>query len=176
VDALIRSEGESITEPFLEVTDISGERLVTVIEFISPSNKRLKSSRDSYLKSRAANLERRANLVEVDLVRAAGWQELMKPLPLPAKAFTTYRVSLRRSREPSAMNLWPIELPQRLPVIPIPAGEGNADIPLDLQELVDRAYLSGRYDSIDYRRECDPPLSGDDAIWADRLLREAGRR
>ena len=31
------------------------------------------------------------------------------------------------------------------------------------------------YDDIDYREEPDAPLSGDDARWADALLREGGR-
>lgn len=32
------------------------------------------------------------------------------------------------------------------------------------------------YQAIDYRQECDPPLEGDDRIWAEELLKAAGKR
>jgi Protein of unknown function (DUF4058) len=53
----------------------------------------------------------------------------------------------------------------------------HPDIALDLQPLLDQCYEAGRYgDDIDYREEADPPLAGEDARWADELLRAAGRR
>ena len=52
-----------------------------------------------------------------------------------------------------------------------------ATLALDLQAVLDRCYEEGRYDGdIDYREEPDPPLSSDDARWAEALLREQGRR
>jgi hypothetical protein len=39
------------------------------------------------------------------------------------------------------------------------------------------AYEHGAYDvSVDYREEAMPPLEGDDAAWADSLLRQQGLR
>ena len=35
---------------------------------------------------------------------------------------------------------------------------------------------SGRYDSIDYRRACEPRLEGGDAEWAAEVLKAAGRQ
>jgi hypothetical protein len=46
---------------------------------------------------------------------------------------------------------------------------------LDLQQVVDEAYETGRYDRADYRRPLKPPLSPEDAAWAAELLRKAGR-
>ncbi len=69
-----------------------------------------------------------------------------------------------------------MKLRERLPGIWIPLRGGDGDIALDLQMLIDRAYESsanGR--TLNYNRECDPPLMGDDA-WEDQLLRGAGRR
>jgi hypothetical protein len=46
-----------------------------------------------------------------------------------------------------------------------------------LQPLIDQAYRKGRYgDTIDYREPPDPPLEDDDAVWADTLLKEIGKR
>ncbi len=66
---------------------------------------------------------------------------------------------------------------QPLPVIGIPLRGKDPDVPLDLGAVLSAAYDNGAYDvSIDYRREPEPPLSADDAAWADELLRERGLR
>ena len=50
-------------------------------------------------------------------------------------------------------------------------------VPLDLQAILDECCEEGRYpNDIDYRMDANPPLTGDDARWADALLREQGRR
>jgi hypothetical protein len=64
-----------------------------------------------------------------------------------------------------------------LPAIRIPRRQTDTDIALDLQALIDQAYEDGRYgDDIDYREDAEPPLSPDDARWADALLHEQRRR
>jgi hypothetical protein len=65
---------------------------------------------------------------------------------------------------------------ERLPAIAIPLRQTDRDVPLDLQSLIDQCYESAEYDDIDYHQEPDPPLSRDDAEWADALLREQGFR
>jgi hypothetical protein len=57
-----------------------------------------------------------------------------------------------------------------LPVIRLPLRPADADVPLDLQALIDRCYHHGRYDDIDYRAPPNPPLEPADAAWADELL------
>jgi hypothetical protein len=47
---------------------------------------------------------------------------------------------------------------------------------LNLQAVVDLAYENGDYTDIDYRVPPVPPLKGEDAAWADELLREKGKR
>ena len=66
---------------------------------------------------------------------------------------------------------------ERLPVVDIPLRPDDADVPLDLQALIEQCYRNGGYDAdIDYRHAPDPPLSADDEPWADALLRGQGRR
>ena len=64
---------------------------------------------------------------------------------------------------------------QPLPVIAIPLRGKDAEVPLDLGAAFRNAYDRAAYDvSVDYRKEPQPPLAGDDVKWAKDLLR--GRR
>jgi hypothetical protein len=73
--------------------------------------------------------------------------------------------------------VWPIRLPQRLPLIPVPLLPGDKDAPLDLQAVLDTAYDHAGYSTdIDYTKEPVPPLTPSWAEWSDRRLREKGLR
>ena len=53
----------------------------------------------------------------------------------------------------------------------------DVDVPLQLQALIDMAYVNGRYyDDVDYMEDPHPPLPCADAEWADQRLRENGLR
>jgi hypothetical protein len=45
-----------------------------------------------------------------------------------------------------------------------------------MQALVDRCYVAGPGDLIDYSQQLRPPLYGPDADWVDALLRKKGLR
>jgi hypothetical protein len=47
---------------------------------------------------------------------------------------------------------------------------------LQLQPLIDQCYENGRYQALDYRQPADPPLTGEAAAWAERVLHDSGRR
>ena len=72
--------------------------------------------------------------------------------------------------------IYAVPLREPLPNIAVALREPDRDVVLQLQPLIDLADLNGRYDDIDYRVEAVPPLEGDDASWADALLRTQGRR
>jgi hypothetical protein len=170
---LLSLESEPVRERYVEIREADGGKRITAIEFISPTNKAPGEGRDAYLKKRAAS---DSNLVEVDLTRGGDWQKLMRPHRVPPEYRTTYRASVRRALRPDKGELFPIALRQRLPTIPVPLREGDADASMDLQFLFDRVYVDGRYDTVDYATECVPPLDADDAAWAAELLHAAGRR
>ena len=173
---LIDWDAEPITEGYIQVLDADGDRIVTAIEVVSPGNKLVGAGRTAYLKKRDEFLASDTNLVEIDLVRAGDWITMMGEYLVPRTYHTTYRVSVRRSIPNSKGELYPIGLADRLPTVSIPLRPGEPDVLVDLQELVTRAYVNGRYDRTDYVRACDPPLTGDEGAWADGLLRAAGRR
>jgi len=168
---------EPISQGYLEIIDVgSGDRVVTVIEFLSPSNKISGAGRDLYSEKQHEVLAARASLVEIDLTRA-GRRVLSVPQErFPPSYRTTYQVCVRRGWKLPAAEIYPARLQGRLPVIRVPLRETDKDVLLDLQALIDQCYRNGRYDGLDYRKELDPPLDPEDAAWADELLRSQGRR
>ena len=72
------------------------------------------------------------------------------------------------------MEVWPIQLPDPLPVLPIPLLEPDPDVPLDLGAAVASVYERAAYAAqIDYRQPPPPPpLSPDETEWVNDLLRE----
>ena len=67
--------------------------------------------------------------------------------------------------------LYALPLRERLLAIPIPLRQSDRPVPLDLQALLDQCYRNGRYDDIDYAEPPTPALAGDDAVWAEALLK-----
>ena len=165
---------EPITERFLQVLDESGQ-LLTVIEFVSPTNKRepglsvFRSKREELLKAGV-------HVVEIDLVRAGNWRGLMRPERVPSAAISLYRATIRTAgRHPRAF-LYPIALRDPLPNVEIPLRREDRPVKLPLQALIEAVYTDGRYDqTIDYSRPLDPPLGEEDATWVEQLLRSAVR-
>ena len=164
---------DEIHEPRLEVIDGAQRQVVTVIEILSPTNKVPGSrGRESYEQKRVEVMRSPSHFVEIDLLRAGvplRTRELIPPCDY------TVHVS-RVGRRPRA-TVWPIRLPQRLPVIPIPLRGDDPDAWVDLQQALVEAYDRGAYDlSVDYTGDPAPPLSPELAEWADALLREKGLR
>jgi hypothetical protein len=171
---------DEITESFVQILDTrNGNRVVTVIEFVSPSNKLYKAARESYKSKQGECLAGRSNLVEVDLTRAGKRELLVQDFDIPDSKRGEYVVSVYRANigKYGRREGYGLKLRERLPGIRIPLRAGDADIVLDLQSLVDQAYAAGAYGrTLDYNADCDPSLPEDHAGWADELLRAAGRR
>jgi hypothetical protein len=168
---------EPMTEGYLEIIDVaSGNRVVTVIEFLSPTNKAPGPGMDLYVEKQKEVLAAGASLAEIDLTRLGMPPFVSETVKTPVVPATIFRICVRRSWKRRQAELYVAMLRERLPVIRIPLRESDKDVPLDLQALVDQCYHNGRYDSLDYRLEPNPPLRPDDAAWADEMLRAQGRR
>jgi hypothetical protein len=146
--------------PFLEVRDRQGRELVTVIELLSPSNKRPGDDREQYLAKRRELLRSPAHLVEIDLLR--GWA----PMPQEGRPECDYSVLVSRAEKQRATDFWPIRLRDPLPVIPIPLRPPDAAARVDLQEAIHRASDGPGYEHFIYSTDPEPPLTPDDAAWA----------
>jgi hypothetical protein len=169
-------ESEPVKERFVRILTAAGERLVTVIEFVSPTNK-IGEGLDTFVAKRDEMLDAGVNWVEIDLVRRGNWRRLLAPYACPADGVPEYRATVRLAAEPAAVYVYPLPLRCPLPPVPIPLRATDAELPLDVQRLVSDAYVDDRYgETLNYTTPLDPPLAPDDAAWADALLRAAGRR
>ncbi len=63
--------------------------------------------------------------------------------------------------------LFPVRLEDALPCIPVPLREGEAEVPLDVQYVFQRAYDGGPYarGAVDYSIAPDPPLRPELTAW-----------
>ena len=168
---------DQLTERHVEIIDPeSGNRVVTAIEVLSPSNKEPAEGRLAYRLKQHEYLTGGVNLVEVDLLRGSGFVLAYSPERLSPASGTVYHICIRRIRAPHVAAVYRAPLRQRLPIVGIPLRPTDKDVTLDLQQLIDLCYQRGRYWTIDYRQPLAPRLPDEDARWADELLREKGRR
>ncbi|HEY8747007.1 MAG TPA: DUF4058 family protein [Tepidisphaeraceae bacterium] len=167
---------EPLTERYIEIIESTGERLITVIEFVSPTNKRGEGLR-AFVENRSTLLRGGVNFVEIDLTRGGDWRGLLLPHHCPSEAVTPYRATIRIPRDSLIAYFYPIDMRHPVKDLPIPLRTDDGAVDLPIQKLVEQAYRTGRYDqSIDYAKSIDPPLEGPDDTWADALLRSAGKR
>ncbi|MBI3946850.1 MAG: DUF4058 family protein [Armatimonadetes bacterium] len=171
---VVRIPVDLIHEGYLEIRDAQSDRVVTVIEVLSPTNKAPGTGRALYLEKQRQVLRSDANLVDVDLLRggehtvAAPVQALFQVQPFH------YLVSVSRGPERQEYEAYPATVRERLPRIRVPLKPGAADVPLDLTALVARAYENAAYaDTLDYAQDPDPPFEGEDAEWVRATARRA---
>ena len=165
---------EAATEQFLRIVETGSERLITVIEFVSPSNK-LNPGLTEFRTKRAELLAAGVNFVEVDLVRQGNWRKLLRPHVCPLKCATTYRVTVRIPSDRAAVGLYPISLRRPLPSIIVPLRPDDPEVRLELQPLVNQAYSNGRYGRrLNYQALLERPLPDEDQVWVRDLLAASG--
>lgn len=164
-------------EGYIEIVDRStGNRVITVIEFLSPTNKVPGEGQRQYLQKQQDLKNSKTSLVEIDLTRR-GQRQLMIPTSrIPRRLRTTFQACVRRAANPEKAEFYPIPLPSPLPKLAVPLRKKDADVTLDLQSLIELSYKNGRYDDIDYAVPPNPPLSPDDAKWAAAWLKKQRRK
>ena len=175
---VIKLKNEPVTQRYIEIVDAaSGNRVITVIEFLSPSNKLPGEGEGLYLQKKQQEvINAGASLVEIDLTRIGRRIFALSPDHIPPEHRTTYQICVRRGSYRYGAEIYRAPLSERLPVIGIPLRPTDKDIPLDLQALIDQCYKNGRYDDIDYKAQLDPPLDEADAAWTDQRLKDKGVR
>lgn len=162
---------------FLQIIDMSnGNRVVTAIEVLSRWNKGPGRLNVDYRRKLDDYARGEISVLEIDLLRSSRGRLPVGQEEMPIDRRTPYLACVRRAWTPWRWELYPINARRPLPRVPVPLREKEAQVILDLQPLIERAYVAGGHDDIDYRRPPEPPLEGEDAAWADSLLKVAGRR
>ncbi len=135
---------QEVRERYLAIYTRENRELVTVIELLSPTNKRPNSDgRREYLAKRQQIIQSRVNLVEIDLLLEGERMPTVEPLPKG----DFYVFVARGNRRPLVeVYAWTLEKPQ--PTIPIPLLPEDPDVLLNLQEAYELTFQRGRYDVI----------------------------
>jgi hypothetical protein len=161
---------ESIPLHSIEIRDQKNRQLVTVIEVLSPANKS-GEGRTEYLNRRNRLLSSSAHLLEIDLLRRGHRLPMREPLPSVA-----YFAFLCRAGRRPRTEVWPIQLRDKLPELPVPLLPGDSDVVLDLQRALTTVYDQLGYDlAVDYSLPADVPLGAEDRKWAEGILRSSGK-
>jgi hypothetical protein len=150
--------------------------VITVIEFLSPTNKMPGDGQVKYQRKQQECRDADINLAAIDLT--SGEREFLYPLANLPESYqkSAYLACVYRGFKVQHCEFYLMPLRERLPAIRIPLRPTDNDVVLDIQPLVEQAYHDGRYDDIDDSRPFRPPLNPDDTIWADGLLKAAGKR
>ena len=168
---IVEYRGEPATETFINI--LAGQRLITVIEILSMSNKLPGEGQRQYRQKQRELCNSGVSLVEIDLLRRGPRVLSLPASRIPRRARTPYQVCVRRGWAPDKFEIYPVPLRRPLPGIRIPLREKDQDIRLDLQAALGHAYRKGRYYlTLHYNEPPDPPLAGDDAKWAKALIKK----
>jgi hypothetical protein len=161
--------GEETEEPFLAIEELPGRKLVTVIEILSPTNKKTKDARAAYLKKREDLIRTSVSLVEIDLLRAGEPMPVRKSPPL-----SDYRILVCGARRSHDAVLYAFPYTSPIPAIPIPLLPGDPEPELELNGILHALIERARYDLVvDYAQPPDPPLRPGDDGWAASIVAQA---
>ncbi len=161
-----------IRQGYLEIREVATGEVVTVIEVLSPVNKRPGEGRRAYGAKRQLLFASATNLVEIDLLRQ--WDPWVE---LPSGIAQPYRILVSASTRRPKASLYAFDLQTALPTIPIPLGIGDPEPVINLQTLVGDIYDQSGYDlAINYQIDPVPPLSPEETQWLDTWLRQQGLR
>ncbi len=155
-----------IEETFLEIRETETGQIITVIEVLSPTNKRPGLGRQKYERKRLEILSTHTHLVEIDLLR--GW----KPMPILGDLrLNHYRILVRREEQGNHANLYAFNVQDIIPEFPLPLQEDDEEPVINLNLLLDEIYVEARYDvRINYRQPPMPRLNEEDTKWATEIL------
>jgi hypothetical protein len=168
---------DPLEEPYLEIRSTADERLVTVVEVLSPANKTVGGTNHGAYRQKQTEL-RSANvgLVELDLLRGGVHTTAVPIAVLRARGGQfDYHLCVSAAGLGDQLFIAPIRLEDRLPRLGVPLDPGMPPVVIELQPLLDRCYDNRRYArQVRYDRPPDPPLNPDQQAWAEGVLREKG--
>ncbi len=164
-------EVERHTERHLQIIHRATERVVTVIELLSPSNKAAgQDGLGKYLDKRNEFLSSGCHLIELDLLR--GGQRLPMSAPLPPG---DYFALVGRVGHTPRCQVFGWSLRAKLPLLPIPLLPDDPEATLDLDAAFGSAYESSFYSRrLPYREPLVPPMREDEHAWVRERLQSAG--
>lgn len=160
---------DRLEQHFLTIRDKRWQRVVTVLELLSPWNKSRGDGRQQYLNKRLNLLQSEVNLVELDLLRGGVRLPTVNPLQ-PGDYFAF----VSRPMERPGVDVYAWTLRDVLPEIPVPVSDEVADLSLELEQAFTTTYDRAAYaGSLDYTADVEPRLSDSDQEWTRMIVESA---
>jgi Protein of unknown function (DUF4058) len=155
-----------IQEGYLEVREVASKQVVTVIEVLSPANKRVGRGYDSYNAKRQDILASQTHLVEIDLLRSGSSMAYQGNVPP-----SDYRLLISRSQTRPKANLYGFNVRDAIPTFTLPLPHQDIEPIIDLHALLDMVYDRAGYTfAIDYSKKAVPALFDADQDWSDQTV------
>lgn len=169
--SIIREERQ---EEFIEIRQRSDNRLITLVEVVSPSNKLTPQGRQAYLDKRREGRNNGAGMVEIDLILQG--QPLLD-YSRDGLPEWDYAVTVTRATQPERYEIYTATLQKRLPRFKLPLATDDRDTVLDLQAAFTRCYDQGGFSAqIDYQKDPPTALDDGDRKWLNDLLKQQKMR
>ena len=164
--AVFEIEPDEIREPFIKIIEpAAGNRVVTAIEVLSPTNKTAGDGQQSYWKKREELWAGNVNLVEIDLLRDGDRTVRVSSERLESLRPWHYIIAVSR-RQRYKQEVYARILQRPLPTIMIPLAHDDKDVPLDLQAAFTRCWDDGAYpELLGYDEPPPGTLSADEVAW-----------
>jgi len=175
---VVKVPSAEVHQTYVTILDrLSGQKLVTVIEVVSPGNKYKGPGRESYVAKQTETLRSKTHLVEIDLLRTGPHVLAVPEWVARGQGNYHYLSSVNRAQgERDEFDLYARTVRERLPRMAIPLAGNDPDVVLDIQAVLEKTYEDGAYaDRINYRVGCQPPLAKEDKTWAAALVKKALR-
>jgi hypothetical protein len=159
-------------EGYLEIREVATQAVITVIELLSPTNKRPGKGWETYQAKRQAVLASKTHLVEIDLLRGGMIMPLSGLVPP-----SDYRILVSRSSQRPRADLYLFNLEDAVPTFALPLVAEANQPSIDLYSLLNQAYDRAGYAvAINYTIDPVPPLAAEKSVWLDSLLCRQGLR
>ncbi|MGF1515853.1 MAG: DUF4058 family protein [Elainellaceae cyanobacterium] len=158
-----------VTEGYLEIREPLTKRVVTVVEVLSPANKRSGEGRRKYLEKRQTVLASATHFVEIDLLRQG------EPMPLASQRRADYQILVSRSNERPSAERYAFTVQEPIPKFLLPLEIDDTEPVVDLKARLEQVCQNTAVDiDIDYTAQPQPALPESDWSWL-RSLPQGGR-
>jgi hypothetical protein len=161
-------------EEYIELRQRADGRLMTLIDFVSPTNKTTEAGKQAYLERRRESRSQGANIVEIDLVLQG---QPMLDYSREGLPDWDYAVTVTRATQPDRFEIFTAVLQKRLPRFSMPLASDERNTIVDMQTVFTHTFEQGNFGAkIDYRSDPEVHLIEEDLRWVDALLRQQNLR
>ena len=152
---------QEVNATWLRVETLPDQKIVTIVEVLSPTNKAPGRERLRYERKREVIVGSGANLVEIDLLR--GGEPMPLETPPPA---SDYRILVCQGWQRPGALLYPFSVRQPIPPFILPLLPEDEPLTVDLGPIINAMHHTARYSQVARYHEPPPEPALDAGVQA----------